>query len=60
MGEPAEIKIGDAEKAFKEADVSVDQVYRTPRYNHNALEPHASIAFGTKKAVWSCWTRRNR
>jgi xanthine dehydrogenase YagR molybdenum-binding subunit len=48
MGEPAEIKIGDAEKALKEADAKVDHVYRTPRYNHNAIEPHASIAYWTE------------
>ncbi len=45
MGEPSEIKIGDAAKAFAEADVSVSHMYRTPRYNHNAIEPHATIAF---------------
>lgn len=45
MGEPAEIKIGDAAKALSGADVKVDNVYRTPRYNHNAIEPHASIAW---------------
>ena len=48
MGEPAEIEIGDAEKALSEAEVKVDQVYRTPRYNHNALEPHASTAYWTE------------
>ena len=31
-------------KALEEADVKVDHVYRTPRYNHNAIEPHATIA----------------
>ncbi len=45
LGEPPEIKIGDAGKAFAEAEVSVGHVYRTPRYNHNAIEPHATIAF---------------
>jgi xanthine dehydrogenase YagR molybdenum-binding subunit len=45
MGEPAVIDIGDAQKAVREADVHIDNVYRTPRYNHNALEPHATIAF---------------
>jgi xanthine dehydrogenase YagR molybdenum-binding subunit len=45
LGEPSEIKVGDAEKANREADVSVDHVYRAPRYNHNAIEPHATIAF---------------
>ena len=52
MGEPSEIKIGDAEKAFAEADVSVGHVYRAPRYNHNAIEPHATIA------VWDERRRR--
>lgn len=45
MGEPAVLKIGDAQKGIQEAEVRVDHVYCTPRYNHNALEPHATIAF---------------
>ena len=44
LGEPPEVKIGDAGKGFTEAEVTVDNVYRTPRYNHNAIEPHATIA----------------
>lgn len=44
MGEPAEIKIGDVEKGTKEADLGIDYVYNAPRYNHNAIEPHATIA----------------
>ena len=44
MGEPSELTIGDPEKAMREADVSVSHIYRAPRYNHNAIEPHASIA----------------
>ncbi len=44
MGEPSEIKIGDVSQALREADVSIDHVYRAPRYNHNAIEPHATIA----------------
>jgi xanthine dehydrogenase YagR molybdenum-binding subunit len=44
MGEPPEIKIGEAEKALEEAPVRVDSIYRTPYYNHAAIEPHASIA----------------
>jgi xanthine dehydrogenase YagR molybdenum-binding subunit len=44
MGEPAEIEIGDAEKALREADARIDRIYRTPRYNHNAIEPHATNA----------------
>jgi xanthine dehydrogenase YagR molybdenum-binding subunit len=45
MGEPAVISIGTVEKGMQEADVRVDHVYLTPRYNHNAIEPHATIAF---------------
>ena len=44
MGEPAVVKIGSVEKGIQEADVRVDHAYFTPRYNHNAIEPHATIA----------------
>lgn len=44
LGEPAQLKIGDAEAGLVDADVRVDQTYRTPYYNHNAIEPHATIA----------------
>jgi xanthine dehydrogenase YagR molybdenum-binding subunit len=44
LGEPTVIEIGDANKAIQEAEARVDHVYRTPRYNHNAIEPHATIA----------------
>ena len=44
LGEPSEIKIGDAEKAFAEAEKRVGNIYRAPRYNHNAIEPHATTA----------------
>ena len=44
MTEPTEVKIGDAEKELKDAVYSVDNIYHTPRYNHNAIEPHATIA----------------
>lgn len=45
MGEPAVVKAGNGEKGLEEADARVDYVYRTPRYNHNAIEPHATTAF---------------
>lgn len=51
LGEPPEIRIGDADKAFGEAEVSAGHVYRTPRYNHNAIEPHATIAFWDDRGV---------
>jgi xanthine dehydrogenase YagR molybdenum-binding subunit len=44
LGEPAVIEIGDAAKAIQDSDARIDRVYRTPRYNHNAIEPHATIA----------------
>ncbi len=44
LTEPTEIKIGDAEDELEKASVSVDNTYITPRYNHNAIEPHATIA----------------
>jgi xanthine dehydrogenase YagR molybdenum-binding subunit len=44
MGEPAELSIGDPDAALAHADVVVDNVYRTPPYHHNAIEPHATIA----------------
>jgi xanthine dehydrogenase YagR molybdenum-binding subunit len=45
LGEPPEVEIGDAETALKNADVKIDYIYRTPRHSHNAMEPHATIAF---------------
>ncbi|MBA3712403.1 MAG: xanthine dehydrogenase family protein molybdopterin-binding subunit [Pyrinomonadaceae bacterium] len=44
MSEPPEVKIGDAEDALEKAEFKIDNIYRTPRYNHNAIEPHATIA----------------
>ena len=42
MGEPPSIATGDAEAALAAAEVKVDLIYRTPRYNHNAIELHAA------------------
>lgn len=44
LGEPAEVAVGDAEKGLKNAEFVIDYIYRTPRHNHNAIEPHATIA----------------
>jgi xanthine dehydrogenase YagR molybdenum-binding subunit len=41
VGQPVEVSIGDAEAALERAPHSVDRTYRTPRHNHNAIEPHA-------------------
>ncbi len=42
MGQPLRLQIGDAQAALAAASVKVDAVYRTPRHNHNAIEPHAA------------------
>ncbi|GAB7128232.1 xanthine dehydrogenase family protein molybdopterin-binding subunit [Silvimonas sp. JCM 19000] len=42
LGEPPAIEIGDAEANLKTAAFKVDATYRTPRYNHNAIELHAA------------------
>ena len=42
MGEPPILEIGDAEAVLKGAEVQVDNIYRTPRHNHNAIELHAA------------------
>jgi xanthine dehydrogenase YagR molybdenum-binding subunit len=41
VGQPVEVLIGDAEAAFQDAPHSIEETYRTPRHNHNAIEPHA-------------------
>lgn len=42
MGQPLLNDVGDAEAALASAAHAVDQVYRTPRHNHNPIEPHAA------------------
>jgi xanthine dehydrogenase YagR molybdenum-binding subunit len=42
MGQPLKLEIGDAETALAGAPHKIDVVYRSPRHNHNAIEPHAA------------------
>ncbi len=42
QGEPLKKEIGDAEAALAAAPHRIDATYRTPRHNHNAIEPHAA------------------
>jgi xanthine dehydrogenase YagR molybdenum-binding subunit len=42
MGQPLLNEIGDAEAMLATAPHKIDHVYRTPRHNHNAIEPHAA------------------
>ncbi|HEX4810064.1 MAG TPA: xanthine dehydrogenase family protein molybdopterin-binding subunit [Bryobacteraceae bacterium] len=54
LGEDTEVKQGDAERALAGAAVTLDHTYVTPRYNHNAIEPHATTAVwnGNKLTVY--------
>jgi xanthine dehydrogenase YagR molybdenum-binding subunit len=45
LGEPPEVTIGDAEAVLAGSPFKVDITYRTPRYNHNAIELHAVTLF---------------
>jgi xanthine dehydrogenase YagR molybdenum-binding subunit len=42
MGQALLNEIGDAEAMLAASPHKVDHVYRTPRHNHNAIEPHAA------------------
>ena len=44
MGEDTQVKHGDPEAALGAAPFKVDHHYTTPRYNHNAIELHATTA----------------
>jgi xanthine dehydrogenase YagR molybdenum-binding subunit len=44
LGEPPTVRKGDARRALATAPYKVDNVYRTPSFNHNAIELHATLA----------------
>jgi xanthine dehydrogenase YagR molybdenum-binding subunit len=44
LGESPELAEGDPDAAVKSAIHTVDLTFATPPYNHNAIEPHATIA----------------
>ncbi|HZP74493.1 MAG TPA: xanthine dehydrogenase family protein molybdopterin-binding subunit [Gaiellaceae bacterium] len=43
-GFPSETSQGDVDAALAQADVVVDETYRTPTEHNNAMEPHATLA----------------
>ena len=45
LGESSEVIHGDADDALRHAPHRVDLTFTTPPYNHNAIEPHATIAW---------------
>jgi xanthine dehydrogenase YagR molybdenum-binding subunit len=40
----ADVKRGDVEAAFSNAEFTVDEIYETPIEHHHPMEPHATIA----------------
>jgi len=41
---PTDTSDGDVDRGLAEADVVVDETYRTPTEHNNAMEPHATLA----------------
>ncbi len=41
---PSMLSEGDVAQGFAAAEVTVDQIYTTPKQNHNPMEPHGTIA----------------
>jgi xanthine dehydrogenase YagR molybdenum-binding subunit len=52
QGEPLLVKIGDAEAVLAAAAVKIDSLYKTPRYNHNALELHGVTVWWDEDALF--------
>ena len=54
VGAPREIKRGDVDKGFAEADVVLEETYRTSCEIHAPLEAHGSVAQwdGDRLTVW--------
>jgi xanthine dehydrogenase YagR molybdenum-binding subunit len=66
MGAQLKTEIDDAEATLVAAPVKLDEVYSTPRHNHNAIELHAVTVFwrgdelvvhdATQKIAHTAWT----
>ena len=48
-GEKPKEQQGDAEAVLAASPFRIDQRYHTPVYNHNAIEPHTTVAFWTSE-----------
>ncbi len=48
-------RVGDFEKAFQQADITLDVTYHTPDQSHAMMEPHATLAAwdGDHLTVWT-------
>jgi CO/xanthine dehydrogenase Mo-binding subunit len=52
-----ELKRGDVEQGFRDADIVVEGTYRTPTVHQGYIEPHACVASinqGGQATVWCC------
>lgn len=51
----SDVKVGDFEAAYADADVRLDETYTTPDQSHAMMEPHASLASwdGDKLTIWT-------
>jgi xanthine dehydrogenase YagR molybdenum-binding subunit len=67
LGEPPTVETGDAEASLAAARYKVDLTYKTPHYNHNAIELHAATLYwnaggelfihdASQAVVQSAWT----
>jgi xanthine dehydrogenase YagR molybdenum-binding subunit len=43
-GDPGQSLRGDPDKAFREAEVRLEEIYTTPFHTHSPMEPHATTA----------------
>ncbi len=55
LGNPSDSEVGDFDRAFASARVTIDQRYTTPDQSHAMMEPHASIARweGDELTLWT-------
>lgn len=54
-GEPLS-EVGDVDAAFKTADFTLDEVYRTASQSHAMMEPHASVVDWCDGGQMTVWT----
>jgi len=50
------VRKGDSEKAFKEADFVLEDIYTVPRYAHCAIEPHGAVGLYDHSGRLTLWT----
>ena len=51
-----QIKRGDIETGFADADVVIEREYTTQMYHQGYIEPHAATSYWNKDGHLTCWT----